>query len=298
MLELDVPLKLMIAPDSVWENAEHAPSKTQTRIRCINRLSSSEGASVRYNRNLDAAQVARCFMFLAGIAAAAQEAPAPEPQVFRLGAGIAPPFVVAKAKPDYSAEALLAKLEGGVLVSVTVDGAGQPRDIHVDRPLGLGLDESAIENVRHWQFRPGTKDGIPVAVQVNEEVFFHTARTLRDWHAVRAVFQTPEGAARPIVIKTKFPATVVEEENAGEENASVTISFDIDKKGVPANARVEKSSNAKWEKDLLAALADGWRFRPGMRDGKPLVVRAWFEFVRGSHSPIPAVPIPPAFIAR
>jgi TonB family protein len=236
-------------------------------------------------------------MFLAGFAAAAQEAPAPAPTVLRLGPGIAAPFVVAKAKPEYSEEALLAKLEGGVLLSVVVDADGKPRDIHVDRPLGLGLDESAIENVRHWQFRPGTKGGTSVAVQVNEEVFFHTARTLWDWHAVRALFQVPDGAARPIVIKTKFPATVGED-NAEEENASVTISFDIDKKGVPANARVAKSSNSKWEKDLLAALGSGWRFRPGLRDGKPVEVRAWFEFVRGSHSPIPPAPIPPGSTAR
>lgn len=232
-------------------------------------------------------------MFLTGFAAAAQETPAIEPQVFLLGPGIAAPFVVAKAKPEYSAEALLAKLEGGVLLSVVVDAAGKPRDIHVDRPLGLGLDESAIENVRHWQFRPGTKDGTPVAVQVDEELFFRTERTLWDWHAVRAMFLPLRSAARPIVIKTKFPATVDE-----EENASVTISFDIDKKGVPANAMVEKSSDSKWETELLAALADGWRFRPGMRDGKPVVVRAWFEFVRGSHSPIPPAPIPPGFSAR
>ncbi len=232
-------------------------------------------------------------MFLAGFAAAAQEAPASKLQVFRLGPGIAAPFVVAKAKPEYTAEALLAKLEGGVLVSVVVDAAGQPRDFHVDRPLGLGLDESAMENVRHWQFKPGMKDGTPVAVQVNEEVFFHTQRTLWDWHTVRAMFLPPGGAARPTVIKTKFPATVDE-----EENASVTISFDVDKKGVPVNASVVKSSDAKWEKELLAALADGWRFRPGVRDGKPVVVRAWFEFVRGSHSPIPPAPIPPGFLAR
>jgi len=146
-------------------------------------------------------------MFLAGFAAAAQEAPAPEPQVFRLGPGIAAPFVVAKAKPEYSEEARLAKLEGGVLLSVVVDAHGQPRDIHVDRPLGLGLDESAVENVRHWQFKPGTKAGTEVAVKVNEEVFFRAGRTLWDWHAVRAVFQPPDGTARPIVIKTKFPAT-------------------------------------------------------------------------------------------
>ena len=248
---------------------------------------------MRYNRSLDAVHVARCFMFLAGFVAAAQEAPAPAPTVLRLGPGIAAPFVLAKAKPEYSAEALLAKLEGGVLLSVVVDAAGQTRDVHVDRPLGLGLDESAIENVRHWQFKSGTKGGTSVAVQVNEEVFFHTQRTLWDWHAVRALFQVPDGAARPIVIKTKFPATVNE-----EENASVTISFDIDKKGVPANAKVEKSSDSKWEKDLVAALGSGWRFRPGLRDGKPLVVQAWFEFVRGSHSPIPPAPIPPGFTAR
>ena len=67
-------------------------------------------------------------------------------------------------------------------------------------------------------------------------------------------------AARPVLIKAKFPATV-----DLEENASVTIAFDIGPKGVPANLRVVKSSDAKWESELLAAVRDGWRFRPGMR---------------------------------
>ena len=248
---------------------------------------------MRYNRSLDAVHVARCFMFLAGFVAAAQEAPAPAPTVLRLGPGIAAPFVLAKAKPEYSAEALLAKLEGGVLLAVVVDAAGQTRDIHVDRPLGLGLDESAIENVRHWQFKPGTKDGAPVAVEVHVEVFFRPQRTLWDWHAVRAAFRSPNMAERPVLIKAEFPATVDE-----EENASVTLAFDIGPKGVPTNVLVVKSSDAKWESQLLRAVREGWRFRPGIIDGKPATVPAWFEFVRGSYSPIPAVPVPPAFIAR
>jgi TonB family protein len=203
------------------------------------------------------------------------------------------PFVVAKAKPQYSAEALLAKLEGSVLLSVVVDAAGQPGDIHVDRPLGLGLDENAVENVRHWQFKPGTKAGTAVAVRANEEVFFHTQRNLWDWHAVRVVFDLPDGAARPVLIKTKFPATVDE-----EANASVTIALDIGPSGVPANASVLKSSDPKWEQDLLAAVREGWRFRPGTQNGKAVVTRAWFEFVRGSHSPIPPAQIPRALPAR
>lgn len=223
------------------------------------------------------------------LTAAAQQAPSPQLTVFRLGPGIMAPFVVRKAKPQYSAEALLAKLEGSVLLSVVVDDAGQPGDIHVDRPLGLGLDENAVDNVLHWQFKPGTKAGTAVAVRANEEVFFHTQRDLWDWHSVRAIFILPDGAARPVLVKAKFPATVDE-----EENASVTISFDVPLNGVPANASVVKSSDSKWEKDLLTALREGWRFHPGTQNGKPVVVRAWFEFVRGSHSPIPPAPVPGA----
>ena len=242
---------------------------------------------------MDTARIAGWFIFFPCLTAAAQQVPSPQPPVFHLGPDISAPFVVAKAKPEYTEEARLAKLEGSVLLSVVIDTGGQPGDIHVDRPLGLGLDESAAENVRHWQFKPGTKAGTPVAVRVNEEVFFHTQRNLWDWHAARVVFDLPAGATRPVVIKTKFPATVDE-----EENASVTIAFDVGRNGVPANASVVKSSNPKWEKDELAAVRAGWRFRPATQNGKPVVLRAWFEFVRGSHSPIPPAPITRAVPAR
>jgi TonB family protein len=242
---------------------------------------------------VDTVRIAQWFIFFTCLTAAAQDVPTPQPPVFRLGPDIAAPFVVAKAKPEYTGEGQLAKLEGSVLLSVVVDAGGQPRDVHVDRPLGLGLDESAVENVSHWLFKPGTKAGTPVAVRVNEEVFFRTRRNLWDWHAVRVFFQLPDGAARPVLIKTRFPATVDE-----EENASVTIVFDVGRNGVPANASVVKSSNPKWEKDVLAAVRAGWRFRPGTQNGKPVLVRAWFEFVRGSHSPIPPAPIPGAIPAR
>jgi TonB family protein len=49
---------------------------------------------------------------------------------------------------------------------------GRPRDIKVSRQLGMGLDQKAIEAVRMWRFEPATKDGKPVAVQINVEVNF------------------------------------------------------------------------------------------------------------------------------
>jgi TonB family protein len=225
---------------------------------------------------------------LIGLTSAAQESP-----VFRPGPDVTAPFVVAKADPVYAEEARLAKLEGSVQLSLVVGADGQPRDIQVVRPLGLGLDESAVENVRAWQFKPGAKKGTPVAVLVKVEVFVHPRRNLGDWHVVRAAFRLTAINIRPTLVEAKFPATV-----DLEENASVTMAFDISPQGVPLNLLIVKSSDAKWEKELLAAVRQGWRFRPGIVDGKPATVPAWFEFVRGSHSPIPAVPIPPAYTAR
>lgn len=207
--------------------------------------------------------------------------------VFRPGPDVVAPFVVSKPTPAYSGEGRLAKLEGSVLLALIVGADGKPRDIQVVRSLGLGLDESALGNVRTWEIQPGMKNGMPVDVLVNEEVFFRPARTLWDWHTIRAVFQSPRGAMRPVLINAKFPATVDE-----EENASVTVGFEIGAKGTPVNLRVVKSSDPRWEAGILRAVR-GWRFRPAYINQQAATVPAYFEFVRGSHSPIPPVKLPP-----
>jgi hypothetical protein len=52
---------------------------------------------------------------------------------------------------------------------VIVDRTGTTKDIEVVRPLGLGLDEAAIQKVKTRTFSPGTRAGKPLAVYV--EVF-------------------------------------------------------------------------------------------------------------------------------
>jgi periplasmic protein TonB len=56
---------------------------------------------------------------------------------------------------------------------LVVGADGLPREIKVQRTLGLGLDEKAIEAVKQWEFKPAMKDGNPVAVRISVEVNFH-----------------------------------------------------------------------------------------------------------------------------
>jgi protein TonB len=92
--------------------------------------------------------------------------------VFAIGGGVTAPRAIDDPEPEYSDEARKIKQQGTVILSIVVDPQGHPRSIHVARSLGLGLDEKAVEAVRKWKFEPGTKDGQPVAVQVNVEVNF------------------------------------------------------------------------------------------------------------------------------
>ncbi len=92
--------------------------------------------------------------------------------VYRIGGGVSAPMVLSKTEPEYSEEARKAKYQGTVVLQIIVDEHGMPQNIRVVRPLGLGLDEKAIEAVQKWRFRAAMKDGRPVKVQATVEVNF------------------------------------------------------------------------------------------------------------------------------
>jgi len=92
--------------------------------------------------------------------------------VYKIGGGVSSPVPIYKPEPEYSEEARKAKFQGSVLLAIVILADGSTTNIRVIRPLGLGLDEKAIEAVQKWKFRPSMKDGHPVAVSANVEVNF------------------------------------------------------------------------------------------------------------------------------
>jgi periplasmic protein TonB len=93
--------------------------------------------------------------------------------VFRVGGGVSPPSVVSRVEPQYSEEARKARYQGTVVLEAIVRKDGTVDILRVVRSLGFGLDENAIDALKKWRFRPGTKGGVPVDVALNIEVNFN-----------------------------------------------------------------------------------------------------------------------------
>ncbi|HXG90236.1 MAG TPA: energy transducer TonB [Vicinamibacterales bacterium] len=93
---------------------------------------------------------------------------------YRPGAGITIPSVIREVKPQYTADAMRAKVQGQVWLECIVMPDGSVGDIKVIRSLDstFGLDQEAMKAARQWRFRPGTRMGEPVPVIITIELTF------------------------------------------------------------------------------------------------------------------------------
>ncbi len=92
--------------------------------------------------------------------------------VYSVGGNVSAPVAIYRPDPMYSEEARKAKYQGTVVLWIVVDTSGAVTDCKVVKPLGLGLDEKAVETVRTWKFKPAMRNGTPVPVRVMVEVSF------------------------------------------------------------------------------------------------------------------------------
>jgi TonB family protein len=88
--------------------------------------------------------------------------------------GVTLPKVISEVKPQYTPEALQARIEGRVVMTAVVRTDGTPGDIAITTSLDTeyGLDKQAVTALSQWRFEPGLKDGKHVPVRVDIEMRF------------------------------------------------------------------------------------------------------------------------------
>lgn len=94
--------------------------------------------------------------------------------IYKPGSGVTMPVVVHEEKPQYTIEAMRARIEGAVIVECVVQPSGVCARLRVLRSLDsrLGLDQQALRAAAAWRFSPGTRLGKPVAVLVTIQLGF------------------------------------------------------------------------------------------------------------------------------
>jgi TonB family protein len=94
-------------------------------------------------------------------------------QVYRIGdPGVIAPVAVSQARAHYTMSARERGVEGNVRMEAVVGEDGTVTDVRVSLPLDDDLDGQAVEAVKRWTFRPGTKAGQPVPVEVTLVIRF------------------------------------------------------------------------------------------------------------------------------
>jgi TonB family protein len=216
------------------------------------------------------------------------------PPRLRVLAPRAPAEPVAKVSPDYSDEARIAELEGTVLLEGAIGEDGVAHDLTVLRPLGLGLDEKAIDAVRQWLFPPAQPNEQTGSMRSVLAVDFFFSPKLSRWHSVGVDFDTPPGASRPAFLRTAYPtgdgivpsSEIIERGKilaAIGRPATATLDFDVDERGYPVNIRALATSDSTWGSQAIAFVRD-WRFTPGMKDGMPISVPCSIDLMWGPQN--------------
>jgi len=88
--------------------------------------------------------------------------------------GVDMPVLTREVKPQYTPEAMRAKIQGSVALEAVVLSDGRVGDIRVMQSLDAryGLDLEAIRAARNWRFKPGRFRGEPVPVIVRIDLTF------------------------------------------------------------------------------------------------------------------------------
>jgi protein TonB len=94
--------------------------------------------------------------------------------VYKPGDGVSLPQVTKQVKADYTDEAKANRIVGKVVLDVVVLSDGNVGDVNVSESLDsiYGLDRNAVAAMKQWEFKPGLKDGKPVAVRITVEMIF------------------------------------------------------------------------------------------------------------------------------
>jgi len=96
---------------------------------------------------------------------------------YKVEGDVKAPVPIYKPEPPYTPQARKDKVEGAIVAAVEVDASGNVvgvklAGVSLSKSVSEGLDESVMQTLRTWKFKPAMKKGKPVPVMVTVETSF------------------------------------------------------------------------------------------------------------------------------
>jgi len=161
-----------------------------------------------------------------------------------------------------------------VPVSLTIGRDGKPSDLRVGAGIDNRIAQAAIAALGSWRFRPG-KAGGEAAAYSGTFVLKCSVPGIPDVPADAGAFKVGGGVSQPLIV-FKVDPEYSEEARKAKYSGSVTLSVVVDTEGRTQDIRVIKALGMGLDDEAIVAVRQ-WLFKPGMKVGKPVNVRATIE---------------------
>ncbi len=189
------------------------------------------------------------------------------------------PTIFYKEKAQYTEEARQNGLEGRVTLQAVFANDGNITNIEVYSGLPDGLTEKAIEAAKKIQFKPATRNDVPVSVRGKLEFDFRLYKSDDDLTAKQAGVETvyPMSSSLRPTITYKEKADYTQEARDNNIQGTVVLNIIFGADGNIKAVRVESGLPYGLTEEAIRA-ARKIRYEPAMKDGKPASVRGNLEF--------------------
>jgi TonB family protein len=234
-------------------------------------------------------------MMFAAEAGAQNQSAAAADEIYKLGGDVTAPELLPFSETLNPPDQCGTKMDGKVRLMLDVDSAGLPHNVMFLQPLANDLDRFALQIAEADRFKPGMRNGAPVAVAISLEVGIKScvadtdvgadkkrlSLKLRSWPEQKIgppqqpelKVQIPHGERSKGSASAPFPLNSVEAQYTLEaRKANISgicfVSVTIDPHGMPQNPRITKGIDPGLDQNALIAV-NKYRFIPAMKNGKP-----------------------------
>jgi TonB family protein len=182
--------------------------------------------------------------------------------------------LISKVAPKYPAEAKKARIQGTVVLNAIIGTDGHITGLHVLSGPAM-LQQSAMEAVRQWGYRPYLLDGKPVQVETTINVIYTlgdtppaTAGAISSDKKPTPLWDTPPTTMKEIDVA--YPPIA----SAGHIEGVVLVRTKI---GVDGHPTILDATGPSMLQQSATAAVENSLFRPAIKNGQPIEATVTIE---------------------